>query len=82
MCASRSVYRRTGRLDAATECVVAMPNPTLTSTAAIIPLRNRMSEADYDSERAKIAPDKDGAVARWEQELAVGIQSFRLKTGC
>jgi hypothetical protein len=31
----------------------------------------RMSEAEYDAERAKLAPDKAAAAVRWEQALAV-----------
>jgi hypothetical protein len=32
---------------------------------------HRMSEAEYDAERAKLAPDKAAAAVRWEQSLAV-----------
>jgi hypothetical protein len=46
----------------------ASPVPSEYSYLTVVGIR--MSEAEYDVERAKLAPDKAAAGVRWEQELA------------
>jgi hypothetical protein len=41
-----------------------------TVEAEVIPIRTRMTELEYDAERAKLAPDKAAAGIRWEHGLA------------
>ncbi len=45
-------------------------NATMTAEHLTV-VGHRMSEAEYDAERAKLAPDKAAAAVRWEQALAV-----------
>ena len=52
--------------------MVGVPDPVamVEMQYEVVPFRGRMTEAEYDAERAKIAPDKTTAGIRWEQELA------------